>query len=202
MITKETKITIVGLGLLGGSYAQGLSNAGYTVYGIDIDPDAVMQAKDNVAASSFASRITICHKNILDFKDSVGFDAIVSNPPYFVDALTCPDHQRTMARHTLSLTYEGLMKSAFRLLKPDGFFSLVIPSENRTLLDKDAYLAGFFFSRVCMIRTTPKKQPKRQLIELIKHPINKIHIEDGIIEVSPNVRSTWYQTLTKDFYIR
>lgn len=134
-----------GTGLIALMMAQRFPKA--SVLGIDIDPDAVMQAKDNVAASSFASRITICHKNILDFKDSVGFDAIVSNPPFFVDALTCPDHQRTMARHTLSLTYEGLMKSAFRLLKPDGFFSLVIPSENRTLLDKDAYLAGFFFSR-------------------------------------------------------
>ena len=46
MITKETKITIVGLGLLGGSYAQGLSSAGYTVYGIDIDPEAVSFAKE------------------------------------------------------------------------------------------------------------------------------------------------------------
>ena len=47
MITKETIITIVGLGLLGGSYAQGLSNAGYSVYGIDIDPEAVSFAKEN-----------------------------------------------------------------------------------------------------------------------------------------------------------
>ena len=46
MITKETKITIVGLGLLGGSYAQGLSSAGYTVHGIDIDSEAVSFAKE------------------------------------------------------------------------------------------------------------------------------------------------------------
>ena len=54
-LSKETKITIVGLGLLGGSYAQGLSNAGYTVYGIDIDPEAV----------SFIKEILI-KKNMLD----------------------------------------------------------------------------------------------------------------------------------------
>ena len=53
-----------------------------------------------------------------------------------------------------------------------------------------------------MIRTTPKKQPKRQLIELLKHPVNELCIEDGIIEDSPNVRSAWYQQLTQDFYIR
>lgn len=34
MISKDTKFLIVGLGLLGGSYAKGLSEEGYTVYGI------------------------------------------------------------------------------------------------------------------------------------------------------------------------
>ena len=41
MISTGSKITIVGLGLLGGSYAKGLHDAGYTVYGIDIDPKAI-----------------------------------------------------------------------------------------------------------------------------------------------------------------
>ena len=35
-----------------------------------------------------------------------------------------------------------------------------------------------------------------------KHPKNQIFIEEGIIEESPNVRSSWYQQLTQDFYIR
>lgn len=34
MINKQTKFVIVGLGLLGGSYAMGLKKEGYTVYGI------------------------------------------------------------------------------------------------------------------------------------------------------------------------
>ena len=46
MISKDTKITIVGLGLLGGSYAQGLSEAGCQVTGIDIDPQAIQYAKE------------------------------------------------------------------------------------------------------------------------------------------------------------
>ena len=34
MINKDTRFLIVGLGLLGGSYAMGLKEAGYTVYGV------------------------------------------------------------------------------------------------------------------------------------------------------------------------
>jgi len=189
-----------GTGLIALMMAQRFPDA--SVIGIDIDKDAVSEAQENVTASPFASRIAICNKNILYFDDSEGFDAIVSNPPYFVESLTCPDKQRTMARHTVSLTHEGLMRSAFRLLKPNGLFSLVIPTECRSSIEAEAHLAGFFLTRVCMIRTTPKKESKRQLIEFSKYPNNKLIIEEGIIEDSPNVRSSWYQQLTQDFYIR
>ncbi len=46
MIDKEKKFLIVGLGLIGGSYAMGLKEAGYTVYAIDVDPDSIAFAKE------------------------------------------------------------------------------------------------------------------------------------------------------------
>ncbi|MBR4462862.1 MAG: prephenate dehydrogenase [Erysipelotrichaceae bacterium] len=46
MISKETRIAIIGLGMLGGSYAQGLYDAGIRVTGIDIDPEAIRYAKE------------------------------------------------------------------------------------------------------------------------------------------------------------
>ena len=173
-----------------------------SVVGIDIDADAISQAQENVKTSPFANRIEISKENILYFEDKKGFDAIVTNPPFFVKALTCPDHQRTLARHTVSLTYEGLMHAANRLLNPHGIFSLVIPSECQSTLEAEAILAGFFITRVCQIRTTPQKEPKRLLIEFSKIPVDKILIEEGIIEESPNVRTHWYQQLTQEFYIR
>ena len=45
MISRSSKITIVGLGLLGGSYAKGFFNAGYRVKGIDIDQDTLAYAR-------------------------------------------------------------------------------------------------------------------------------------------------------------
>ena len=41
MITTDTNILIIGLGLIGGSYARGLSKKGYQVSAIDIDPDSI-----------------------------------------------------------------------------------------------------------------------------------------------------------------
>lgn len=189
-----------GTGLIALMMAQRYPEAEVT--GIDIDEDAVAQADENVRLSPFSERVRIYRQDIVNFTDIIGFDAIVSNPPYFVDSLACPDDQRTIARHTVSLTYEQLMHQAYHLLKDEGRFSVVVPSDCRAKIEAAACLEGFFTTRVCLIKTTPRKQPKRQLIEFQKHPVSELDISEGVIEVSPNVRSEWYQQLTKEFYIK
>ena len=37
----DTRFLIIGLGLLGGSYAQGLKKKGFHVSALDIDPDSI-----------------------------------------------------------------------------------------------------------------------------------------------------------------
>ena len=189
-----------GTGLIALMMAQRFPEAEVT--GIDIDEDAVTQAVENVRLSPFSERVRIYRQDIVNFTDIIGFDAIVSNPPYFVDSLACPDDQRTIARHAVSLTYEQLMHQAYHLLKDEGRFSVVVPSDCRAKIEAAACLEGFFTTRVCLIKTTPRKQPKRQLIEFQKHPVSELDISEGVIEVSPNVRSEWYQQLTKEFYIK
>lgn len=169
---------------------------------IDIDEKAVFQAQENVLASPFADRIQVFQADVQTFEDSEKFDSIVCNPPFFEDSLVCPDPQRTEARHTVSLGYRQLMESAFRLLKDDGRFSLIIPTDSRSRLESEAHLRGFFISRLCSVQTTPKKSPKRYMIEFIKYPVNEIDITNGILELSPQIKSDWYRELTQEFYIK
>ena len=172
------------------------------VIGIDIDRDAAIQAQENVDASPFSDRVKIINADAVKIEDKEGFDAIVCNPPYFVDSLTCPQDQRTLARHTVTLTYEQLMQTAYKLLKNDGMFSIVVPTENNDAIESAAALAGFMISRICMIKTTPNKLPKRQLIEFRKNRIDRIDFCEEILEIFPNQRSDWYYELTRDFYIK
>ena len=187
-----------GTGLIALMLAQRAEEA--EVVGIDIDEDAVRQAQENVTASPFDLRVKIVHGDIADY-DQGPFDAIVSNPPYFVESLTCPDIQRTTARHTGSLSYTTLVQSAYRLLSDEGTFSVIIPFDCRSRLESEASIIGFFMSRVCAIRTTPRKQVKRYLIEFRKQPVYKYDIDEEVLEIASNTRSKWYQELTKEFYI-
>ena len=102
----------------------------------------------------------------------------------------------------VNLSYKALIQSVCKLLKMDGFFSVVIPSDCRQELESCARLEGLFPSKICKVRTTPKKEPKRQLIEFGKLAVNKINMSEEILESCPNVRSVWYQQLTNDFYIK
>ena len=189
-----------GTGLIALMMAQRYPQAQVTA--IDIDDEAVRQAKDNVSASPFADRINVIKADVLTFNEEEKYDSIACNPPFFEDSLTCPDPQRTEARHTVSLGYRQLMEAAFRLLKNDGCFSLIIPSDCRARLESEAHLRGFFISRVCSIQTTPSKVPKRYMIELTKHPVNEVDTINGVLETSPQIRSDWYRELTKEFYIK
>ena len=189
-----------GTGLIALMMAQRFPEARVT--GIDIDTDAVGQASENALESPFKERIMIREGDVTSMEDADGFDAIVCNPPFFDRSLTCPDQQRTEARHTVSLTYRQLMESAFRLLKDDGRLSAIIPADCRSRLESEAHLVGFFISRICSIQTTPKKTPKRYMIEFRKQPVKEIDTECGIIELLPQERSPWYQQLINDFYIK
>lgn len=168
------------------------------VIGIDIDSEAVTQARENVAASPFGN-VDVWETDVQTF-GHLPFESIVCNPPYFEASLECPDAQRTQARHTASLSYRDLMTSAWRLLADDGEFSVVIPFDCKARLESEAVLAGFFKSRECAVKTTPRKQPRRFLMAFRKHSCN-LELSEGVIETAPNVRSEWYRQLTNDFYL-
>lgn len=189
-----------GTGLIALMMAQRYPNA--SIVGIDIDPAAVAQARDNVTASPFADRISIYEADICHFDENATFDSVICNPPFFTGDLICPDTQRAVARHTISLSYHNLISSAYKLLSANGCFSVIIPIESQSNFESEALMGGFYLSRLFRVKTTPVKKPKRCLIEFKKIPVSKVVNTCEVIETNPGIRSDWYKELTRDFYIR
>ena len=46
MINKDTVFAVIGLGVLGGSYVEGLSQKGYSCIGVDINEESIAYAKE------------------------------------------------------------------------------------------------------------------------------------------------------------
>ena len=182
-----------GTGIIALMLAQRCPQAQVTA--IDIDEGAVRQASHNVAQSPFADRIEVLHESVQDFDGADGcFDAIMSNPPFFIDSLNAPDRQRNIARHAETLTYGQLMQAAWRLLADGGEFSVVVPFDYRQRMEDEATVVGFFPSRVYAVRTSARKPAKRFLLAFRKHPCPCERTEITLGDEA-------YTLLTKDFYL-
>ena len=129
------------------------------------------------------------------------FDAIVSNPPFFVDSLKNPDSKRTMARHTDSLPFRDLFAGVKRLLSDDGIFSAIVPAEVVEQFVAESCILGFYLIRKCGVKTVERKQPKRFMLSFAKHRISPYEEHVETMMDSHGNRSEWYRKITEEFYL-
>ena len=66
-------------------------NTDAVIDAIDIDHDAIDEATLNFANSPWSERLTAIEGDFNNLNTAVGYDLIVSNPPYFTDSLLPPD---------------------------------------------------------------------------------------------------------------
>jgi len=185
-----------GTGLIALMMAQRFPQA--RIDAIDIDEEAVSQARENVSATSFSDRIHVDRVALQDFSPSGKklYDAIVCNPPFFENALKNPDQRKANARHADSLSFSALLRSVYSLLDADsGVFSVIIPSEFRKRFDEEALFAGFFPYSVAAVKTTQRKPPKRYLLSY-KHRPTEQPLEDVFV-----IGDEKYRLLVGDFYL-
>ena len=99
-----------GTGLIALMLAQRCPEAEIT--GVELDEQASLQAQENVTMSAFALQVKIENMPIQQFSKQQllhsHFNAIVSNPPFY-HSLKSKSNERTMARHTETLTFKELV---------------------------------------------------------------------------------------------
>ena len=198
-----------GTGLVALMMAQRYSEA--HIVGIDIDIDACDQAAENAAASPFGDRVEIVHSRLQDYlflqdtgtssSDVASFDAIVSNPPFFVNSLKNPDNKRSMARHSDVLPFRDLWLGVKRLLTDEGTFSVILPSEVKEKFITEGYMLGFRLIAQCAIKTVERKMPKRYLLSFARHHDGALRDSVEIMMNKEGGRSEWYQKITAEFYL-
>ena len=208
-----------GTGLVALMVAQ--RNPQARVVAIDLDGQAVEQAKENIGNSPFADRIAV---ELSDFRHYVQycpkrFDLIVSNPPYFSDSLLPPDKGRAKARHSVSLTLDELLLSARNCLKDHGMLSLILPYDKNDELNRLCEKYAFHPKRKTVVYPLPNSEPKRLLIELALMPVVRDRLEERtgplerdrpeertgpeslVIESSRHCYTGEFGALVKDFYL-
>lgn len=152
-----------GTGLIALMMAQRVPGAQVT--GVDVDD--VSQARENADASPWGGRVAFVQCPVQEFAPQERFDLVVSNPPFFVGSLTCPDQGRTTARHAVRLPFDELCASVVRLLADGGRFAVVLPTDEATRFI-GVCRGKLALVRRTDVRTTPRHPAKRVLMEFVR----------------------------------
>lgn len=190
-----------GCGLISLILAQRYPDAHITA--VEIDEQAAIQARDNVMASPFSSRIEVVCSDICRFEPADGrFDCIVSNPPFFCETLLPPSHQRSMARNAAHLPFACLADEACRLMSANATFQLILPYDIATQFISIVVERGMSLVERTDIFTKAGKAPKRTLLRFL----NNIHCETTTYNSLTLLNehgdfSESYRHLTSDLYL-
>ena len=173
---------------------------------VALEPDAgsFMQAGLNICASRWHKRIILINTRLQDYFPAAGllFDAIITNPPFFVDSLPNPDAGKAMARHSLSLSHREILEAAPRLMTPSGTLQLVLPVSEAAIFIEMASSLGLHCKRKLNVKPTPAIPPSRVLMTL---GCSQGNVEESTIIIEKEGRHNYsdeYVSLTKEFYLK
>lgn len=179
---------------------------------IDIDRMACEQAIENIQKSPFRDRIEVIHQSFTNYDaGSKKYDLILSNPPFFANALKSPDPQRKMARHNDSLPLKLLIEHALTMLSDNGRIALILPVQSSGELDFIIATHRLYQLRRTDVVPVEGALPKRFLTEITTSSgmtNDSIRtVDDGTIETRLTLktkdllRTEQYKALTRDFYL-
>lgn len=194
-----------GSGLIALMLAQRLDQAGRepSVDGIELDPAAVIQSRQNVAESPWPQGIRIHQGDILQWDPQFTrrYGLIVSNPPYYTPGVPCRDSARATARYTDSLSHAALLETARHRLLPEGRFCTILPEEAGRLFIQMAGEQGWYLRGNTEISEYADRKAHRLMSEF-SLTSGEATEQRLVIREPGGDYSAAYRQLTGDFYLR
>lgn len=170
---------------------------------LEIDQNALSQAQVNIANSPWANQIELIDGDVTEWSQQTDhiFDLIISNPPFFSDALKGPDQQRNLARHNEHLTFEQLLTSAKQVSAIEGVFDVILPMSERDHFLVACDKTGWHEQKLLLVSHNNKKAPIRFLSRLNHSSGSETETSCLAIRDTDGQYSEAYKTLCRDFYL-
>src|SRR5690606_23436047 len=151
---------------------------------LDIDYKAVDTATRNFENSLFHARLRCHHHSFLEFFEMhplKSYDLIVSNPPFFLNALKANSEQKNLARHTDLNFFIELLRVASTHLKPQGSLQIIIPLDVSSVVQRLAQDYHLSVSEVIHVKSFSNKDAFRHIIKFSKDDISNFTEQEFVI---------------------
>jgi len=190
-----------GTGLLALMFAQKVPDV--QIDAIEIDTPAAEQARENIIASPWKERIHIIHADAKEYRFSKKYDLIFSNPPFYENDLKTEEEQKNTARHSHHLKLEELLVIIKNNLKPEGFFSLLLPYKRSDEIKKLLSKKEFAILKMILFRQSVNHDYFRIMLTGKNNPAGKeeIRIEEIAILNDSEQYTPEFIRLLKDYYL-
>ena len=179
MISKDKKILIVGLGLIGGSYAQGLSDEGYEVGAIDIKEESINYALNK---KIIKHGMSIVEKEYIKQFDIIIFALY---PHIFIDWLN--KYQSYIKPNTIITDVTGikgwLISEIKQILRDDLYYVGAHPMAGREVYGVENANKEIFYGANYIV--TPTNDSKEEIISVVEQ-IGKILKFKYVVRLNPN----------------
>ncbi|GCB37954.1 MULTISPECIES: tRNA(1)(Val) (adenine(37)-N(6))-methyltransferase TrmN [Citrobacter] len=190
-----------GSGLLALMLAQ-RTDENVIIDAVELDVDAAQQAQENIAHSPWMHRVSVHTEDAQQWipRQTVRFDLIISNPPYYEQGVECATPQREQARYTTSLDHQALLTLAADSITEDGFFCVVLPEQIGNAFTQQALSIGWHLRLRTDVAETEARLPHRVLLAF--SPQAGECFSDRLVIRGPDQRySEGYTALTQAFYL-
>lgn len=204
-LTNHHKILDIGTGsgLIALMQAQKYTNA--EILGVDIHQGSILDAQQNAANSPWTSRLNFSCIDINLFQTINKFDAIISNPPFFINSTKSNEIALSNAKHTDTLSPLDIIDISPSLLNKEGILAMILPFNLGDQVIEYSKTKGFGLHRKCIIYPVSYKKPNRLMFEL-KFSTSSMNYNEETIYVRDSAKnnafSDGYKELLSDFMIR
>ena len=131
---------------------------------VEIDEEAAIQAKENIAASPWQKKIQVHSTNILDFQPAEKYDAIICNPPFYESELASNQQQKNIAHHSEALSLAQVLAAVKQHLHVGGIFFVLSPFKRSEEIKQLVQQNGLYLLESVILKQSLKHQPFRMMI--------------------------------------
>lgn len=167
---------------------------------LELDDNAYTQADENFKASPWANRLHVLHQDARNFHAPLPYDVIITNPPFYEQALKSGHAARDAAMHATTLSFEALTEAIDRNLSGSGICSVLLPYSEFEKFRTLAAKKGLALKKRLDVQQSPRHGFFRTVGLFTREAAATIH-DSLLIYDGDNKYTPAFTALLKDYYL-